>query len=52
MQFMPQCSYTPLQWEFNNTYFSEWMLGDIVSDDALKAETALATWAIFSFWKL
>lgn len=29
-------AYTPIQWEFNKTYFSEWMLGDIVSDDALK----------------
>lgn len=29
-------AYTPLEWEFNNTYFPEWMLGDIVSDDALK----------------
>lgn len=29
-------SYTPLQWEFNDTYFNEWLFGDIVSDDALK----------------
>lgn len=29
-------AYTPMQWEFNKTYFPEWMLGDIVSDDALK----------------
>lgn len=28
--------YTPLMWEFNNTYFSEWFIGDIASDDALK----------------
>lgn len=28
--------YTPLAWEFNNTYFSEWYIGDIASDDALK----------------
>ncbi|MDE6218200.1 MAG: RagB/SusD family nutrient uptake outer membrane protein [Muribaculaceae bacterium] len=28
--------YTPLAWEFNTTYFSEWMIGDIASDDALK----------------
>lgn len=28
--------YTPLAWEYNNTYFSEWMIGDIASDDALK----------------
>ncbi len=29
-------AYVPLQWEFNKTYFCEWMLGDVVSDDALK----------------
>jgi starch-binding outer membrane protein, SusD/RagB family len=29
-------AYSPAQWEFNNTYFNEWMLGDIVSDDAVK----------------
>jgi starch-binding outer membrane protein, SusD/RagB family len=29
-------AYVPLEWEFSKTYFSEWMLGDIVSDDALK----------------
>ncbi len=29
-------AYTPLGWEYNNTYFSEWYIGDIASDDALK----------------
>lgn len=29
-------SYVPLTWQLNNTYFSEWFIGDIVSDDALK----------------
>lgn len=28
--------YTPLAWEYNKTYFSEWIIGDIASDDALK----------------
>lgn len=28
--------YVPLMWEYNSTYFSEWFIGDIVSDDALK----------------
>jgi len=28
--------YVPLMWEYNNTYFSEWFIGDIMSDDALK----------------
>lgn len=29
-------AYVPLMWEFNTTFFSEWFIGDIVSDDALK----------------
>lgn len=29
-------AYVPLEWEFNETYFNEWMFGDVVSDDALK----------------
>lgn len=29
-------AYVPLMWEYNTTYFSEWFIGDIVSDDALK----------------
>ncbi len=28
--------YSPLAWEYNKTYFSEWFIGDIASDDALK----------------
>lgn len=28
--------YVPLMWEYNSTYYSEWFIGDIVSDDALK----------------
>jgi len=28
--------YTPLLWEYNRTYFSEWFIGDVASDDALK----------------
>lgn len=28
--------YAPLAWEYNNSYFSEWYIGDIASDDALK----------------
>ncbi len=28
--------YVPLMWEYNNTFFSEWFIGDVVSDDALK----------------
>ena len=29
-------AYTPLAWEYGDTYYSEWYFGDIVSDDALK----------------
>ena len=29
-------SYTPLAWEYGQTYFPEWFIGDVVSDDALK----------------
>lgn len=28
--------YVPMAWEFNNTYYSEWFIGDVMSDDALK----------------
>ena len=28
--------YVPLMWEYNSTYLSEWFIGDIASDDALK----------------
>ena len=29
-------AYVPLMWEFNQTYYPEWFMGDVVSDDALK----------------
>lgn len=29
-------NYVPLAWEYNTTYYSEWFIGDIMSDDALK----------------
>ena len=29
-------AYVPLMWEYNNTYYPEWFIGDVVSDDALK----------------
>ena len=35
LQCVTAC-YVPLMWEFNTTYFSEWFIGDVVSDDALK----------------
>lgn len=35
-------AYTPLQWEFGDTYCAEWFIGDIASDDALKGGQNLA----------
>ncbi|MBQ8335585.1 MAG: RagB/SusD family nutrient uptake outer membrane protein [Tidjanibacter sp.] len=29
-------AYYPMGWEYNNTYYSEWFVGDIASDDAVK----------------
>ncbi|MFT3740169.1 MAG: RagB/SusD family nutrient uptake outer membrane protein [Breznakibacter sp.] len=29
-------AYVPLMWEYNQTYYPEWFIGDVVSDDALK----------------
>ena len=29
-------NYVPLAWEYNKTYYSEWFIGDVMSDDALK----------------
>ena len=29
-------AYTPLMWEYANTFFPEWFIGDVVSDDAIK----------------
>lgn len=34
--------YVPLAWEYNSTYFSEWYIGDIASDDALKGGQNIA----------
>lgn len=35
-------AYAPLAWDFNNSYFDEWYIGDIASDDALKGGQNLA----------
>lgn len=37
--------YTPLMWEFNSTYYSEWFIGDIASDDALKGGQSVSDMA-------
>jgi len=38
-------TYAPLAWEYNNTYFNEWFIGDVVSDDALKGGQGIADMA-------
>lgn len=46
--------YVPLMWEYNNTYFSEWFIGDIISDDALKgggSTTDMADAYDFENWR-
>lgn len=29
-------NYVPMAWEYQSTYYSEWFIGDVMSDDALK----------------
>lgn len=36
-------AYAPLGWEYNNTYYPEWFIGDVVSDDALKGGQSVAS---------
>ena len=46
--------YVPLMWEYSGTYFSEWFIGDIVSDDALKgggSTTDMADAYDFENWR-
>jgi len=35
-EYNVNADYVPLAWEFNNTYYSEWFIGDVMSDDAIK----------------
>jgi hypothetical protein len=35
-------AYVPLTWEFNTTYYPEWFIGDVMSDDALKGGQSIA----------
>ena len=39
-------SYVPLMWEFSNTYFPEWFIGDVVSDDALKGGQSIGDMSV------
>jgi len=34
--YTTNAAYVPLDWEYNDTYYSEFFIGDIMSDDALK----------------
>ena len=46
--------YVPLMWEYNATYCSEWFIGDIASDDALKgggSTTDMADAYDFENWR-
>jgi hypothetical protein len=38
-------AYVPLMWEYNSTYFPEWFIGDVASDDALKGGQSIADMA-------
>ena len=38
-------AYVPLAWEYNYTYFPEWFIGDVVSDDALKGGQSIGDMA-------
>lgn len=39
-------SYMPLAWEYGETYFPEWFIGDVMSDDALKGGQTVADMAV------
>ena len=38
-------AYVPLMWEFSSTYYPEWFIGDVVSDDALKGGQSVSDMA-------
>ncbi len=37
--------YTPISWEYNDTYYNEWFIGDVMSDDALKGGQTISDMA-------
>ena len=42
-------AYTPLMWEYDGaTYLSEWFIGDVMSDDALKGGQNVGDMAVGS----
>ncbi len=38
-------AYTPLMWEFDSTFYPEWFIGDVMSDDALKGGQTISDMA-------
>ncbi len=44
--------YVPLMWEYNHTYCSEWFIGDVASDDALKGGGSTTDMAISGYRSL
>lgn len=43
--YTTNAAYAPLSWEYNYTYYSEFFIGDIMSDDALKGGQNLSDMA-------
>lgn len=39
-------AYVPMMWEFGSTYYPEWFIGDVVSDDALKGGQSIGDMSI------
>ena len=39
-------AYVPLMWEFSSTYYPEWFIGDVVSDDALKGGQSIGDMSV------
>ena len=39
-------AYVPLMWEYNQTYYPEWFIGDVVSDDALKGGQSIGDMSV------
>ena len=38
-------AYVPMAWEYNQTYYPEWFIGDVCSDDALKGGQSIGDMA-------
>ena len=52
--YATNASYVPFMWEYNDTYYSPWSIGDIMSDDALKGGQNIgdmSNWYDMENWK-